>query len=101
MPLTKQETRAVVFAYWIQLHLVRDSIVMAVVSLQVRSHPFSVCWLLYLVCVVQWDDSGIAIYFFPRQQIPSDITSGQPNPASWGLPNAKWPSSELSTFKES
>lgn len=51
------------------------------------------------VYAMLWDDTGIAVFFFPRQSIPSDITSGNPDPSSWGLPNAKWPSSSCSPFQ--
>jgi len=37
-----------------------------------------------------WNDSNIATWFFPRGNIPSDITSGHPNPSSWGLPYARF-----------
>lgn len=37
-----------------------------------------------------WDDSGISIYFFPRDQIPQDIATGSPNPSSWGAPRSRW-----------
>lgn len=37
-----------------------------------------------------WTDAGIAVYFFSRGNIPKDIQSAQPNPASWGEPYAQF-----------
>lgn len=45
------------------------------------------------VYAMQWVNSGISVYFFPRNAIPSDITSGAPQPSTWGTPMAFWPSS--------
>jgi hypothetical protein len=42
------------------------------------------------VYALDWTSSAISIYFFPRYAIPADITSGQPNPSSWGAPQAKF-----------
>ena len=47
--------------------------------------------LTFLCRIVQWDNSGIAVYFFPRGSIPSDISAGSPNPSGWGTPMARWP----------
>eukprot|EP01113_Clastostelium_recurvatum_P020242 TRINITY_DN2403_c0_g3_i1.p1 TRINITY_DN2403_c0_g3~~TRINITY_DN2403_c0_g3_i1.p1 ORF type:complete len:309 (+),score=36.22 TRINITY_DN2403_c0_g3_i1:171-1097(+) len=38
-----------------------------------------------------WTSSFIQVFFFPRNAIPSDITSGSPNPSSWGAPVGDWP----------
>ncbi|KAI1431083.1 glycoside hydrolase family 16 protein [Xylaria sp. CBS 124048] len=39
------------------------------------------------IYAVLWTSDAIQVYFFPRTgRIPSDITSGQPNPSSWGQP---------------
>ncbi|KAI0358949.1 hypothetical protein OH77DRAFT_1587250 [Trametes cingulata] len=43
------------------------------------------------VYAMQWVDSGISVWFFPRNSIPSDITSGAPLPDGWGTPMAHWP----------
>jgi len=37
-----------------------------------------------------WTDSEISVYFFPRNKIPGDIQSQNPNPAGWGKPMAKF-----------
>jgi hypothetical protein len=38
------------------------------------------------VYATQWTSSAIAVWFFPRNAIPSDITSGNPSPSGWGTP---------------
>ena len=30
-----------------------------------------------------WTSAGVSIYFFPRDYIPTDISSGNPDPSSW------------------
>ncbi|KAH9947964.1 concanavalin A-like lectin/glucanase domain-containing protein [Amylocystis lapponica] len=45
------------------------------------------------VYAMQWTNSGISMYFFPRSAIPSDISAGAPFPATWGLPMASFPAS--------
>jgi hypothetical protein len=42
------------------------------------------------VYATQWTSQAISIWFFPRSAIPSDITSGSPNPENWGLPVAQF-----------
>jgi len=39
-----------------------------------------------------WDDSGIKIWHFARNAIPSDISAQQPDPSFWGTPAAFWSS---------
>jgi len=43
------------------------------------------------VYAMQWDNSGIAVYFFPRGSVPSDISAGSPDPSGWSTPMARWP----------
>ncbi|KAI8983367.1 concanavalin A-like lectin/glucanase domain-containing protein [Trametes punicea] len=52
------------------------------------------------VYAMQWVDSGISVWFFSRNSIPSDITSGAPQPSGWGMPMANWPATDCnpSTF---
>lgn len=40
------------------------------------------------VYATEWTSDYISIYFFPRGSIPSDISSGQPDPTGWGTPVA-------------
>jgi hypothetical protein len=42
------------------------------------------------VYAMEWTSSAIEVYFFPRNAIPSDITSGSPNPSGWGTPVASF-----------
>lgn len=42
------------------------------------------------VYATQWTSSSIQIFFFPRSSIPSDISSGSPDPSSWGKPMANF-----------
>ncbi|KAI0793293.1 concanavalin A-like lectin/glucanase domain-containing protein [Abortiporus biennis] len=51
------------------------------------------------VYAMKWDTTGISVYFFPRNSIPSDITSNAPQPSSWGTPMANWPASGCSPFE--
>jgi hypothetical protein len=41
-----------------------------------------------------WDSSGIKIWRFTRDAVPSDIQLRQPNPASWGTPVALFQNSD-------
>lgn len=51
------------------------------------------------VYAMQWDNSGIAVYFFPRGSIPADIPAGTPVPSSWGLAQARWPATTCNPFQ--
>ena len=42
------------------------------------------------VYATEWTSDGISIYFFPRGSVPSDVSSGNPDPSSWGNPTAKF-----------
>jgi hypothetical protein len=42
------------------------------------------------VYAMEWTATGITVWYFQRNQIPSDITSGNPNPSSWSNPQAKF-----------
>jgi hypothetical protein len=54
------------------------------------------------VYAMQWTSSFIKMWFFPRGSIPSDISSGSPDPHSWSLPqvNFQGPCDIDSHFKE-
>lgn len=45
------------------------------------------------------DDNGVAIWFFPRDSIPDDLTNKKPQPSGWGNPKAFWSSQTCSTGK--
>ena len=42
------------------------------------------------VIATEWTSEDISIWFFPRGTTPGDIEAGNPNPAAWGLPMAKF-----------
>ncbi|KAF2096588.1 hypothetical protein NA57DRAFT_23549, partial [Rhizodiscina lignyota] len=42
------------------------------------------------VYATEWTSDSISIYHWPRSQIPSDITSGSPDPSGWGTPLAQF-----------
>ena len=42
------------------------------------------------VYATEWTSQAISIWFFPRTAIPSDITSGAPDPNSWGSATASF-----------
>ncbi|KZT06212.1 glycoside hydrolase family 16 protein [Laetiporus sulphureus 93-53] len=49
------------------------------------------------VYAMEWTDDGIKVWFFERSAIPSDITSGSPDPTGWATPLASWPSTDCTT----
>ncbi|KAL3418636.1 putative endo-1,3(4)-beta-glucanase [Phlyctema vagabunda] len=42
------------------------------------------------VYALDWTSSAINVYFFPRNAIPADITSGSPDPSTWSAPTASF-----------
>ncbi|KIW68755.1 hypothetical protein PV04_04677 [Phialophora macrospora] len=42
------------------------------------------------VYATEWTSDAISIWFFPRDGIPSDISSGSPDPSNWGLPHGQF-----------
>lgn len=40
------------------------------------------------VYATNYESTGISVWFFPRSSIPSDISSGWPDPSGWGQPLA-------------
>ncbi|KAG8713299.1 hypothetical protein FRC08_013431 [Ceratobasidium sp. 394] len=50
------------------------------------------------VYAMRWDTSGISVFFFPREAIPSDITAEQPMPSTWGTPAGNWPAQNCDPF---
>jgi hypothetical protein len=38
------------------------------------------------VYAMQWTSDYIRIWHFPRSAVPDDLTSGKPDPSTWGLP---------------
>jgi len=51
------------------------------------------------VYAMLWDNTGIKVYFFTRNSIPTDITAKAPIPERWGTPSAFWPASTCSPFQ--
>ncbi|KAI0078493.1 hypothetical protein K474DRAFT_1660304 [Panus rudis PR-1116 ss-1] len=51
------------------------------------------------VYAMLWDNDGVAIWFFPRNSIPSDITNNAPQPSNWSQPMARWAASGCDPFK--
>lgn len=49
------------------------------------------------VYAMNWNDTGIFFWFFPRGSFPADLPSASPNPDSWGLPTATYPASSCDT----
>lgn len=49
--------------------------------------------------LVQWDTSGISVFFFPRSSIPADIQAQAPQPSTWGLAMSRWPAIDCDPFK--
>lgn len=48
---------------------------------------------------MKWDNSGVAIYFWPTSQVPSDVGTDNIFPENWGTPSAFWPASTCDPFK--
>ncbi|KAG8758491.1 hypothetical protein FRC14_008116 [Serendipita sp. 396] len=42
------------------------------------------------VYVMQWVDSGISVWYFPRGAIPADLVAEKPMPWTWPSPFARW-----------
>jgi len=51
------------------------------------------------VYAMQWDETGVSIFFFSRDSVPADIEAGAPQPQNWGPPMAKWASSSCDPFQ--
>jgi len=42
------------------------------------------------VYAMEWTSSGVKIWFFPRNSIPSDLAANNPSPSTWGIPQANF-----------
>ncbi|KAF7320109.1 GH16 domain-containing protein [Mycena kentingensis (nom. inval.)] len=51
------------------------------------------------VYALLWVSSGISVWFWERQDVPSDVDAGVPSPKTWGLPFARWASSVCDPWK--
>lgn len=51
------------------------------------------------VLLVRWDKAGIAVWFFQRSDIPSDITNNSPDPSTWGTPVANFSSVSCNPYE--
>lgn len=45
------------------------------------------------VYALNWNTTGMFIWFFPRGSVPADLPTDTPNPDGWGLPTAAYPTS--------
>ncbi|KAJ6119251.1 hypothetical protein N7523_003531 [Penicillium sp. IBT 18751x] len=53
------------------------------------------------VYATEWTSDAINIYFFSNSSVPSDITSGNPDPSGWGTPAASFAGCDIdSHFSE-
>lgn len=50
------------------------------------------------VYVTEWTSESINIYFFPRDNIPSDISSSSPDPSTWGTALASFSRCAIDSF---
>ncbi|KAL6868377.1 family 16 glycoside hydrolase [Trichoderma novae-zelandiae] len=50
------------------------------------------------VYATEWTSEHIAVWFFPRTNIPADVDSGAPNPDGWGAPLAKFSGGNVDGF---
>ncbi|KAH8101373.1 concanavalin A-like lectin/glucanase domain-containing protein [Cristinia sonorae] len=50
------------------------------------------------VYAMKWDNDGVAVWWFPRNNIPRDISGNQPQPSNWGTPQSFWPASGCDPF---
>jgi hypothetical protein len=48
---------------------------------------------------VEWTQAGIRVWFFGRNNIPSDITNDKPDPATWGTPTANFRGDTCDPYK--
>ncbi|KAJ3481689.1 hypothetical protein NLI96_g7496 [Meripilus lineatus] len=48
-----------------------------------------------------WEDDAITVWFFPRGAIPDDVSSGKPDPSSWGAAAAVFSSNAQCNIGES
>ncbi|OJD36269.1 endo-beta-glucanase [Diplodia corticola] len=45
-----------------------------------------------------WNEGSIQIWYFPRSSVPSDISSGTPNPSNWGQPMTHFSGCSFDSF---
>jgi hypothetical protein len=50
------------------------------------------------VYAMEWTSAAIAVHFFTRSAIPADITSGTPDPSTWGTPMASFTAGSTCDF---
>ena len=50
------------------------------------------------VWAVEWSSRGLFVWRWGRSNVPVDVLEEKPDPASWGLPVAAWPSATCSAL---